>query len=348
MSSESDSNDRIVQTLNRISEMIAGRNPLPEVFRAVAAGAEDVGGARWGLFAYMDPPRPAEFFGSGSALLFGPAFLQALEQARPVNGSSAPMVLTIHAPPSSNLLAAVTTPTFQGRTLIGALAALYEELPRKLPSHVLTLLNNQARIAIEKWRLGSVIAESYTGVIQALASLIDTRDPYANRHSRAVTELAVALASTVGLPEEQVSTIRYGAILHDIGKIGISEDILGKPGALAPSERAVVETHPLVAVSILRNIPYMDDVVLLIRHHHEHYDGSGYPDGLRGDEIPLGAQIIAIADAFEALTAGERSYHRGRSIPEACTILRQMAGRHYNPTLVAAFLRMIGQPVEEP
>jgi putative nucleotidyltransferase with HDIG domain len=348
MSASSEQNDRTLVTLNHISEMIAGRSPLPEIFGALAAGMEEASGARWGLFVHLAPPRPAEFYGSGDALLFGPALLQSLQQARPVDGSLAPLLLTIHAPPEPNLLVAVTMPTFHGRTLRGALAALYEHLPRKIPTALLILLNNQARIAIEKWRLDSIVSETYTGVIQALASLIDTRDPYAHRHSRAVTELAVALAETLGLAEEDVNTIRYAAILHDIGKIGISEAILTKPGPLIPSERAVVEAHPLLGVSILRNVPYMDDVARLIRHHHEHYDGSGYPDGLRGDEIPLGAQIIAIADAFEALTTGERSYHRGRSIPEACTILRQEAGRAFNSELVAAFLRMIGEPVDNP
>jgi putative nucleotidyltransferase with HDIG domain len=340
--------DRTLVVLNRISEMVAGRNPLSEILYAVAEATQDLTHARWGLFLYRPPARPVEFYGSDEAMRLGPALLEALETAGPANGHLTTLTMV---PPdgASGPLATVTASVFHGRALRGALAAVYDAQPARLPVTTLTLLNNQARIAMEKWRMGNIDPESYDGVIQALASLIDTRDPYAMRHSQAVTELAVTLATAVGLDEEEVTDIRYGALLHDIGKIGISEAILSKPGRLLPGERAVVEAHPLVGASILRNIPYMENVIPLIRHHHEHYDGTGYPDRLSGDDIPLGAQIIAVADVFEALTTGERSYHRGLNILEACTILRQEAGKSLHPELVAVFLQTIGlQPEDMP
>jgi putative nucleotidyltransferase with HDIG domain len=338
--------EQTLLTLNRISEMIADQTPLPVILYTLAEATQELTQARWGLFLYLPASRPAEFYGPDDAIPLGPPLLQALEGNSPTNRVVTPF--SVPGPfPSANTLSALTTPVFQGRTLRGALAAFYEQPPTDAPASVLTLLSNQARIAMEKWRLGNIGTESLEGVIQALASLIDTRDPYALRHSHAVTELAITLAAAMDLDDEEITNIRYAAILHDIGKIGISETILSKPGPLLPGERAVVEAHPLVGVSILRNIPYMENIVPLIRHHHEHYDGSGYPDRLLGDQIPLGAQIISVADVFEALTTGERSYHRGLSISEACGILRQEAGRSLNPRLVAYFLLAIGEPAEE-
>jgi putative nucleotidyltransferase with HDIG domain len=338
--------EQTLGTLNRISEMIADQTPLPVILHCLAEAAQELAEARYGLFLYIPASRPAEFYGPDDAIPLGPALLVALEHFPTGQQAVTPLSLP-GLIPSDGPLSAMATPIFQGRSLRGALAALYEQPPADTPISMLTLLSNQARIAMEKWRLGNIGTESLEGVIQALASLIDTRDPYALRHSQAVTELAITLAVAMGLDDEEIANIRYAAILHDIGKIGISEAILSKPGPLLPSERAVVEAHPLVGVSILRNIPYMENIVPLIRHHHEHFDGEGYPDRLRDGQIPLGAQIIAVADVFEALTTGERSYHRGLSIPEACAILRQEAGKSLNPKLVAIFLGAIGQPLEE-
>ncbi|MBN1484652.1 MAG: HD-GYP domain-containing protein [Chloroflexia bacterium] len=216
--------------------------------------------------------------------------------------------------------------------------------PEPKPNLALRLLGNQALIAIEKFRLESIVSQRDEGTIRALASAIDARDPSTHRHSQAVTDLAVSLAQAIGLDEEAVSRIRYAAILHDVGKIGIAESILFKPGPLTEVERAVVEAHPLVGVSILSGIPDMKELIPLIRHHHERYDGSGYPDGLRGDEIPLGAHILAIADSFDAMT-NERPYHQGLSILEACAILEKEAGRLFDPELVPIFCRMIRQRI---
>jgi putative nucleotidyltransferase with HDIG domain len=334
-------NDTTWAILNRIVEMMAGPLSLPTFFRTLAEGAQNLANARWGLFLVRPIGQPAEFYGPEEALPLGPLLLQALEQ-NPIAGSTtAVLELTFPNPcPTSDPLHVQATPILQGATLRAGLAVIYQQPPETPADSILELLASQARIAMEKRRLHSVVSQGFSGTIRALASAIDARDPSTHRHAQAVTELSVALAETLGLVEEEIDTIRYAAILHDIGKIGISEKILSKPGPLTPGERAVVEAHPLVGVSILSGIPDMEALIPLILHHHERYDGSGYPDGLRDSEIPFGAQIIAIADTFDAMTT-ERPYHRAMAIPDVCTYLEQEAGKLFHPQLVTAFLRMI-------
>jgi len=346
MDATSRQNDRPLVTLNRISEMIVGRTPLPDIFRTLAAAVQELSGAPWSLFIHLAHPRAPKFYGPEEALPLGPSLLQALEQAALSECAASLQTLKVQVPSSTpGALAALALPIFQGKTLKGALAALYEKPPDNPPLSILFLLHNQARIAMEKRHLEEITTESYTGTIRALASAIDARDPSTHRHSQAVTELSVSLAETLNLSEQEINTIRHAAILHDVGKIGIGEDILFKAGPLTPRERIVVEAHPLVGVSILAGIPHLEDLIPLIRHHHERYDGSGYPDGLRDAEIPLGAQILAIADTFDAITT-ERFYHRGLSIPKACSFLQENAGVLFDPELVETFVRMIQQRLE--
>jgi len=342
------SDDRVLVVLNHLCHMITESTSLSAILRTIAEAVQELAGARWGLFLILAAGRPPEVYGSEEALSLGPAVLQALQQTPLPQHNSSPMRLAIESPRSAIVpLSALVMPVIHGKRLRGALAALYEQVPDRPPDLILSLLVSKASIAMEKWWLNAVVSQSYANVIQALASAIDARDPSTHRHSQAVTELSVAMAEALGLSEEQVNRIRYAGILHDVGKIGIAEEILFKPGPLSPAERAVVEAHPLVGTSILAGIPYMEDLIPLIRHHHEHYDGSGYPDGLSGDDIPLGAQILAISDTFDAITT-ERSYHRGLNIAEACVLLQKEAGKSFAPDLVEAFVRMVRQRLEMP
>jgi len=320
------------------------------VLRTLADAARELAGARWGLFLILAAGRPAEFYGSEEDIAMGPALLEALDRTSLPQGHTSPLHLLVRAPHSEpRPLSALAMPVFHGKKMRGVLAALFEQATPKPSNLVLSLLGKKASIAMEKWWLNAVVSQSYSSVIRALASAIDARDPSTHRHSQAVTELSVAMAEALGLSEEEVNRVRYAAILHDVGKIGIAEEILFKPGPLTAAQRAVVEAHPVVGTSILAGIPYMEDLIPLIRHHHERYDGSGYPDGLSGDDIPLEAQILAISDAFDAITT-ERSYHRGMDIAEACTILEKEAGRSFAPDLVKVFVHMVrqrlGPPVE--
>ncbi|MGB9722628.1 MAG: HD-GYP domain-containing protein [Chloroflexia bacterium] len=346
------SENYLLALLDHIGALIAGRAPLAEIFCAIAEAAGQCGDTRGSLLTYFPPSQPPEYYGSTELLPLGPVLLPRLEALSPAaeeTHPSGPPIFRFEFPlPGSGATTALTTLVYAGQILglrpglRAALTVFCDRAPAPEALQTLRLLHHHLRIAIENRLLGQIVSESYTSTIRALASAIDARDPTTHRHSQAVTELAVALAEALGLSEEEVNTIRYAAILHDIGKIGIGEAILFKPGPLTPQERAIVEAHPLVGASILAGIPYLEPLIPLILHHHERYDGSGYPDGLRyGDpRFPLGAQILAIADAFDAMTT-ERPYHRGLSIDEACSFLLQQAGKAFHPELVRIFVRMI-------
>ncbi len=342
----------LISYLDRIGAMMLAKVPLSEVFQAIAEAAEKCCATHGSLLAYLPPSQPPEYYGSAELLPLGPVLLPRLEEFSPPaeeTNPSAPPIFRIDSPfPKSGPAVALTTLVYEGQILglkpglRAALTVFYNQMPTPEPLQPLRLLHHHLRFAIENRLLNQIVSESYTNTIRALASAIDARDPTTHRHSQAVTELSVALAEALGLSEEEVNTIRYAAILHDIGKIGIGEAILFKPGPLTPQERAIVEAHPLVGASILAGIPYLEPLIPLILRHHERYDGTGYPDGLRyGDpHFPLGAQILAIADAFDAITT-ERPYHRGLSIDEACSFLLQQAGKAFHPELVRIFVRMI-------
>lgn len=226
--------------------------------------------------------------------------------------------------------------------IIGVLQVYTGERHRFTPHEVnlFTSLASQAAIAIENARLFHSLEEIYIGVITALASAIDARDPYTHGHSARVTEFAVKIAENMGLPEEEKDIIRYASLLHDIGKIGIKERILKKPDKLTEEERREMETHPLIAARILQNVALLEPVMNLVMHHHERYDGKGYPSGLAGEDIPLGARIIAVADAFESMIS-DRPYRKALPLEEAVAELIRGRGTQFDPRVVDVFLEML-------
>ncbi len=329
-----------LRTLAQICSLITTATPLAEVLEAVVRALQECAGAQLGLCVVLPAGRPAEFYGPQQARKVGE---QVLLQVRPhlqERGPAVAVSLSLHLTSDNHILYGVAASFPSRQRLNGCLVGLYQAPPPEETLGLITLLAGQAGVAVEKSRLEEIVSQSYSGTIQALASAIDARDPSTHRHSRAVTELAVALAQALGLGDEEVETVRYAAILHDIGKIGISEAILSKRTLLTPEERAVVEAHPVVGVSILRDVPAADRLIPLILYHHERYDGSGYPMGLRGEEIPRGARILAIADSFDAMTT-ERPYHRGISILEACATLEAEAGILFDPKMVRVFVQLL-------
>jgi diguanylate cyclase (GGDEF)-like protein/putative nucleotidyltransferase with HDIG domain len=167
-----------------------------------------------------------------------------------------------------------------------------------------------------------------------LAMAVDARDAYTGRHSERVAELAARIASRLGADEEQVELTRVAASLHDLGKLAVPEEILLKPGPLSEAERAVLERHPEIGYQMLESLG-VDAVAECVRHHHERWDGGGYPDGLPGDEIPLGARIIFVADAFDAMTS-DRVYRPRLTEADALAELERHAGTQFDPEIVAA------------
>jgi len=180
------------------------------------------------------------------------------------------------------------------------------------------------------------IQQAYLASLTALANAIDLRDRYARGHIERVTAYTLAFATELGWPTWRLDHLRFGAILHDIGKIHITEKTLFKPGDLDEEEMAEIRNHPVTGSEMIRDIPFLVPVVPIVRYHHERWDGCGYPDGLSGNEIPLGARIVALADSFDSMTS-ERAYNPARSLPDAYEEVFLCAGRQFDPTVVAAF-----------
>jgi len=198
----------------------------------------------------------------------------------------------------------------------------------------------QAAVAIENARLYQELQQSFIQTIATLAAAVEAKDPHTGGHSQRATELAVAIAQELGLSEEEIELIRYAGLLHDVGKIGISEQILLKPGPLNVKEWEVVRRHPALGANIVERAALLQKLVPIILYHHEHYDGQGYPEGLRGEDIPLKARILAVADAFEAMTSG-RAYRPAMTVEQALATLREGADRQWDGKLVEILHRII-------
>jgi response regulator RpfG family c-di-GMP phosphodiesterase len=183
------------------------------------------------------------------------------------------------------------------------------------------------------------LEDTYRATLEALGSAIDTRDVGTHAHSRRVRGYSLAIARARGVPESELRDLEHGVLLHDIGKIGIPDAILLKPGPLTPAEWQVMRSHPEIGRRLIEKIPFLRGAVPVVYHHHERWDGTGYPLGLRGEEIPLGARIFALADALDALTF-DRPYSRAISLEAAREEILCSAGTHFDPAVVASFMRV--------
>lgn len=180
--------------------------------------------------------------------------------------------------------------------------------------------------------------EHMLDVVSSLANTIDAKDTYTKGHSAAVSRYAEALARAINLPANEVERIKLGALLHDIGKIGIPEHVLRKPTMLSDEEWSVMKQHPAIgADKVLMPNKSLHDLIPMVKYHHEHVDGSGYPYGLKGDEIPMSARIVAVADAYHALIS-DRPYRKGLSVHKACEILKMGAGVQWDKELIRQFI----------
>jgi HD-GYP domain-containing protein (c-di-GMP phosphodiesterase class II) len=204
----------------------------------------------------------------------------------------------------------------------------------------LNILSTAAAISIKNVNLYADLERSYYEIILALAQAIEAKDIYTRGHVGRVMKHSLRIARALKLPEEELKIIEKAAILHDIGKIAIPDSILQKNGPLTPEERTLMNQHAEASRNILKDISSLSDKVLdLVMHHHERFDGKGYPHGLREDEIPLGAQIIAVADTFDAMTS-DRPYRKGFSYDEALRLLRDCSGTQFDPRILNAFFSL--------
>ncbi len=189
----------------------------------------------------------------------------------------------------------------------------------------------------------SELRETYQVTLEALAAALDLRDKETEGHSRRVTEYTTAIARAMAVEGESLEVIRQGALLHDIGKIGIPDSVLHKPGPLSTDEWGLMRRHPETGRGLLKGIEFLDEAVsTIVLRHHERHDGAGYPGGLAGDDIPLGARIFSVADTLDAITA-DRVYRKAASIEVARAEIRRCAGLQFHPEVVEAFLSIPDQ-----
>ncbi len=209
----------------------------------------------------------------------------------------------------------------------------------------ITRLNRYRRLLEDQARLEKAALEleqAYDSTLEGWARALDLRDHETEGHSRRVTELTVRLAETLGITGEQLIQIRRGALLHDVGKIGIPDRILLKPGKLDAAEWDEMKRHTLYARDLLAPIRFLNEAIDIPYCHHEKWDGSGYPQGLKGEEIPIAARIFAVIDVWDAITH-DRPYHKAETPASTLALIRQEAGRHFDPCIVAAFEQLVAE-----
>jgi PAS domain S-box-containing protein len=312
----------------------------------------------------LDPHTQTLEYAAGRGFRTGGIARSRLRMGEGIAGVAALERRSIHLPdlldPASGFV--------RGRLLEGeAFVSLYDvplvakgtvqgvlEMLHRSPLHLndeelgfLEALASQAAIAIDNARLfdelqrsHSNLALAYDATLEGWARALDLRDRVTEQHTQRVTEMTVRLSREMGLPEEQIVNVRRGALLHDIGKIGVPDAILRKAGPLTPEEWSIMRNHPRAAFDMLSPIAYLRPALDIPYCHHEHWDGSGYPRGLKGEQIPLAARIFSLVDIWDSLHASDRPYRRSLPKDETCAYIRSLSGTHLDPKVVEAFLRL--------
>ncbi|MEV4431603.1 HD-GYP domain-containing protein [Streptomyces sp. NPDC049585] len=218
------------------------------------------------------------------------------------------------------------------------LMAVLWHSPYGPPAALLVLLP----MALSSWVLDRCHREraAHRATVRALVQAVDLKDRYTRGHSERVGRAAVLIARELGFTGARLESLRFAGTLHDIGKLGVPTRVLRKDGPLTPEERRVIELHPEYGHEMVRGIGFLDEARAAILHHHERLDGTGYPHGLKGHQIPEAARVVSVADAFDAMTS-TRSYSRARPVPAALAELRRCAGSHFDPRMVAALCRAL-------
>ena len=211
---------------------------------------------------------------------------------------------------------------------------------QELDDDVLLALGDHAGTVLENHRLQGRVRSSYLAVVGMLADAVESQDPFVESHSTEVSGYIDRVARRLGLDPAMREQLMFTALLRDVGKLGISERVLLKPGPLTPDERKVIELHPEIAARIVDRVPGLAGLSVGIRHHHERWDGAGYPDGLRGEEIPVEARLVAVADCFSALVSS-RPYREQVGTEDACSEIERCSGTQFDPDIAALFVEEV-------
>ncbi|OGS20469.1 MAG: hypothetical protein A3J83_03465 [Elusimicrobia bacterium RIFOXYA2_FULL_40_6] len=206
--------------------------------------------------------------------------------------------------------------------------------------HLLTILTDQVAVAFENMELYTNLQNTYLEMVESLAKSMDAKDSYTYDHADRARKYARAICKELALPEGIAKHIEYAALIHDIGKIGIDNTILEKPGKLTQEERKLIEQHPVIGAKIVEPFAFLAPVAPMIRYHQEWYNGMGYPQGLKGEEIPLGSRIVSIIDSFDAMTSN-RPYRKAMTKEQAIEELKRCGGTQFDTVVVEAFLRTL-------
>ena len=271
-------------------------------------------------------------------------FLMLMKENRPVLVvPGLPMPEGFEEIPGTKEYSSIYMPlTVRGKGIgILSLSRAGAEHPFSLPDvELVSVLGGQAAAAIENARLYEKLEQSYMSTIVTLSGIAEAKDFYTDKHMKDIAEYSVDIARKLGLSEADVENIRMAALLHDLGKITVPDDILKKPGRLSEEEMEVIRKHPAHGAKMIESIEPLKDAREIIRHHHEYYDGSGYPDGLRGQDIPLGARIIGVADAFDAMTSN-RPYRKALPMDKVIKELKDFSGIQFDPDIVEILISIL-------
>ena len=327
------------------------REVLHEIFFSAGYTCQLAGDGREGLEAFRATLPPLTVTDLKMPVMDGIALLQAIREA---DSDAAVIVLTgaadVKTAIESLKLGAhdfIMKPVNVDELLIAAERALERRsllVERREYQAVLERRVDEATENLEK--AYHQLQHTYQQTLEALGAALDSRDVGTESHSRRVHGYSLALAREHGIPEDHLTDLAHGVLLHDIGKIGIPDAILLKPGTLTPDEWKVMRTHPEIGKRLIEKIPFLHGAIPVVWCHHEKWDGAGYPRGLAGEAIPLNARIFSVVDAFDAMTF-DRPYSKAIPFEAAIAEIKRCAGAHFDPRVVESFLRVPQHLLEE-
>jgi len=330
-----------------LKERVSAVSP-PEIEVVAAASAEEALGI---LYSLRDQNRPIEMVIAAQATpgIAGTRFLEIVSAQFPSVGkillSGRPSLdEAIYAFNNAGIDKYIPTPWEPEDVKFTITTLVRQREMKRLNEKLLSDLqvrNQELTVALTSLESARMdVEQSYIQTIESLAVALEAKDRYTSGHSQRVRKFAVLIARALGLPKDEVDVIGQSALLHDIGKIGMLDKILNKPANLTPEERETIKAHPVIGAQILAPVRTFEKHVAGIKHHHEMYDGTGYPDKLKGTDIPIAARVVSLADSFDAMTS-TRPYRIGLPLEFAIKEMQRMAGSQFCPDCVDAFVRVL-------